>query len=64
MSVDEDSSLCGVVNSSNQLEYCALSRSVRTDDDLGRKVDEMDLFRSCVWAYAKLAGIDFKGNVT
>jgi hypothetical protein len=63
VSVDEDSSLCGVVYPSNQLEYCALPRSVRTNDDLGRRKDEMGLLRSYVWAYAKLAGIDFEGNV-
>ena len=40
VSVDEDGSLCRVVYPSNQLEYCALSRSVRTNDDLGQKEDE------------------------
>jgi len=46
VSVDEDGSLCGVVYPSNQLEYCALARSIRTNDDLGAREDETGLFIS------------------
>ena len=64
VSVDEDGSLRRVIYPSNQLEYCALARSVRSNDDLCEREDEAGLLISYAWTYAKLAGIDSKRNIT